>query len=77
MLEDERKNLTMNRLHHSGYWVTAQGVDPNNPTLEDLADGSKKLITDPLRLLRSTGALVLPTRSVIRLMSCSEDITHS
>lgn len=77
VLEDERKNLTMNRLHHSGYWVTAQGVDPNTPTLEDLSDGSKKLVTDPLRLLRSTGALVLPTRSVIRLMSCSEDITHS
>lgn len=77
VLEDERKNLTMNRLHHSGYWVTAQGVDPNTPTLEDLPDGSKNLVTDPLRLLRSTGALVLPTRSVIRLMSCSEDITHS
>jgi heme/copper-type cytochrome/quinol oxidase subunit 2 len=28
-------------------------------------------------LLRSTGALVLPSRVTIRLMSCSEDITHS
>ena len=34
-------------------------------------------IKDPLRLLRASGALVLPTRSNIRLMGCSDDVTHS
>jgi len=29
------------------------------------------------RLFKTTGALVLPTRVAVRLMSYSEDITHS
>lgn len=77
ILENERKNPTKNKLFHGGYWITAQGIDPNVPTFEDNLNNTKKLTIDPLRLLRSTGALVLPTRSNIRLMSCSEDITHS
>ena len=43
----------------------------------DLSYGIREYIQDPLRLFRSTGALVLPTRFQIRLLSCSEDVTHS
>ena len=77
ILENEYKNPVQNQMFHSGYWVTAQGVDPNLMVEEDLNNGVKKITYDPLRLLRSTGALVLPTRGTIRLMACSEDITHS
>ena len=77
VLENELKNNIHNRLYQSGYWVTAQGTDPNVVTLNVKENNSAELIADPLRLLRSTGALVLPTRLTLRLMSCSEDITHS
>ena len=77
VLENELKNNVQNRLYQSGYWVTAQGTDPNVVTLNVKQNNTVELIADPLRLLRSTGALVLRTRLTIRLMSCSEDITHS
>ena len=76
IIESSHKNNVKNQLFHSGYWITAQGLDPNTPTVDSIS-GSPVLIADPLRLLRSTGMLVLPTKNVFRLMSCSEDITHS
>lgn len=76
ILENEFQNVTKNRLFHSGYWITAQGVDPNTLTWIS-KNGLKTLVIDQLRLLRSTGALVLPTKNTFRLMSCSEDVTHS
>ena len=76
ILESDHLNPVKNKLFHTGYWITAQGLDPNNPTWEK-SGNLNKLIEDPFRLLRSTGSLVLPTKTVFRLMSCSEDITHS
>ena len=76
VLEKDHLNSIKNKLFHSGYWITAQGVDPNTPTWVQ-TNNQNLLIQDPLRLLRSTGSLVLPTKTVFRLMSCSEDITHS
>lgn len=76
ILEKDHQNSVKNKLFHTGYWITAQGLDPNTTTWEKGAF-STNLIQDPLRLLRSTGCLVLPTKTVFRLMSCSEDITHS
>lgn len=76
ILESDYQNSLKNQLFHSGYWLTAQGVDPNIATVDSIYD-APKLVEDPLRLLRSTGMLVLPTKNVFRLMSCSEDITHS
>lgn len=76
ILEKDHLNTVKNKLFHTGYWVTAQGLDPNTPTWEGSGE-IKKLIQDPFRLLRSTGSLILPTKTVFRLMSCSEDITHS
>lgn len=74
VIEDHRKNPVKNQLFQTGYWVVGQGVgveeSPINPR-------TNKHSIDPFRLLRSTGALVLPTRLFLRLMSCSEDITHS
>ena len=75
-LESDHLNPVKNQLFHSGYWITAQGLDPNIATVDFISNPSV-LVEDPLRLLRSTGMLVLPTKSVFRLMSCSEDITHS
>lgn len=77
VLENERNKPVKNKLYHTGFWISAQGVDPNAALWEYNDSGDKKLVQDPMRLLRSTGALVLPTRSNIRLMGSSEDITHS
>lgn len=76
VLEQWHKNSIKNTLFQTGYWVTAQGLDPNVATWENMGK-IKKLVEDPLRLLRSTGSLVLPTQNAVRLMSCSEDVTHS
>lgn len=77
IIDNEVKKPMKNKLWHGGYWITSQGIDANEPVFEDLHWNLKRSIVDPLRLYRSSGALVLPTRSTIRLMSCSEDITHS
>jgi heme/copper-type cytochrome/quinol oxidase subunit 2 len=34
-------------------------------------------VEDPLRLLRVTGSLVLPSHAVVRIMATAEDVTHS
>ncbi len=73
VLQNVRKNTFSNQLFQTGLWVTAQGLDPNVPIIS----GGTKFGMDNLRLLRSTGSLVLPTRVALRLMTSSEDVTHS
>jgi len=72
----EKKNLIHNKFWQTGFWVTGQGLNPDDSVIEDTVTG-KKINIDPLRLLRSSGALILPARSTVRLMACSEDVTHS
>lgn len=67
-LESINSEVVFNQKFKSGYCVTSQGVNPNVYTGGTYDYG---------RLFRTTGALVLPTRVAVRLMSCSEDITHS
>lgn len=74
VIPNTRLNSFKNQLFQTGLWVAAQGLDPNtvvhNPITGDIS-------VDPLRLLRSTNSLVLPTRTTIRFMGSSEDVTHS
>jgi heme/copper-type cytochrome/quinol oxidase subunit 2 len=81
-IENEYNLKTLNKKWQSGYSVTSQGLDPNSFYFKEYLNPKTnkiifKLTKDPLRLLRASGALVLPTRSTVRLMSCSDDITHS
>lgn len=77
VLELERQNLIKNKVFQVGFWVTGQGVDPNNPYKVDAGRGLTNVQSDPLRLLRSTGSLILPTRVLIRFLGTSDDVTHS
>lgn len=77
VLELERQNLIKNKIFQVGFWVTGQGVDPNNPYKVELSKGISSIQSDPLRLLRSTGSLILPTRVLIRFLGTSDDVTHS
>lgn len=81
-LENEFDLKVLNKKFQHGYWVISQGLNPDSGLiLEKLNKNTNEIeynyVKDPLRLLRSSGALVLPTRSNIRLMGCSDDITHS
>ncbi len=81
-LESELELKVLNRKFQNGYWIISQGLNPDAGLfLEKLNKNTNKIeytyVKDPLRLLRTSGALVLPTRSNIRLMGCSDDITHS
>lgn len=81
-LENEFDLKILNKKFQHGYWVISQGLNPDNGlVLEKLNNTTNTIeytyVKDPLRLLRASGALVLPTRSNIRLMGCSDDITHS
>jgi len=80
-IENELNNKTLNKKWHDSYWINSQGVEPNTTVYDEKLLQNNKIIynniKDPLRLLRATGALVLPTKNPIRLMGCSDDITHS
>ena len=81
-IENELNNKTLNKKWQNGYWITSQGLDASLLYTNELYVNGNENLThlvckDPLRLLRTSGALVLPTRNTIRLMSCSDDITHS
>lgn len=69
--------MIKNKVFQVGFWVTGQGVDPNNPCKVELSKGESIVQSDPLRLLRSTGSLILPTRVLIRFLGTSDDVTHS
>jgi heme/copper-type cytochrome/quinol oxidase subunit 2 len=81
-IENELNNKALNKKWQHGYWITSQGLDPNSLIYKETYNKELDVITDvmikdPLRLLRASNALVLPTRSNVRLMACSDDITHS
>jgi heme/copper-type cytochrome/quinol oxidase subunit 2 len=41
------------------------------------SDFNFKIEKDYLRLLRATNSLILPSKSIIRLLASSDDVTHS
>ena len=81
-VENEFNSKVLNKKFQHGYWVISQGLNPDSGLIvEKLNLKTNKIeynyVKDPLRLLRASGALVLPTRSNIRFMGCSDDVTHS
>lgn len=81
-MENELELKVLNKKFQHGYWIVSQGLNPDNLLIiEDLNKKTNKkeysIVKDPLRLLRASNALVLPTRVNIRLMGCSDDVTHS
>jgi heme/copper-type cytochrome/quinol oxidase subunit 2 len=81
-VENEFTLKVLNKKFQHGYWVVSQGLNPDSGLItENLNVKTNKIeykfVKDPLRLLRASGALVLPTRSNIRFMGCSDDVTHS
>ena len=75
-LSDSYSEPVKNQRFYPGFWVSSQGIDANVNTF--LKVGKTQLTEhDYLRLFRTTGSVVLPTRVCVRIMSTSEDITHS
>lgn len=81
-------NEVLNKKFQHGYWVTSQGVEPlyyrfiKKTTIEDYSLFFFKIhkqfkLRDNLRLLKTSNSLILPTRCNVRLLSCSDDTTHS
>ena len=76
VMERDVDNPIKNRLHQTGYWVSGQGIDADIDYIK-IFNGTIVSTEDNMRLLRSTGYLVLPSRIAFRIMSCGEDVTHS
>jgi heme/copper-type cytochrome/quinol oxidase subunit 2 len=81
-VESELNSKVLNKKFQHGYWIVSQGLNPDSLLVRETLNKktnsiSVAVVRDPLRLLRASGALVLPTRSNIRLMGCSDDVTHS
>lgn len=72
-----RANLISVPTYRQILGVVAQGSPANETGIKTYVDHTTEFTIDPLRLLRATNALVVPTRHVIRLLATSEDITHS
>jgi heme/copper-type cytochrome/quinol oxidase subunit 2 len=77
VLEMDHRSLIKNKLFQMGYWLSGQGIDPNNPTWMLTSDSNFSIAKDYLRLLRTTNSLILPSKSIIRLLASSDDVTHS
>ena len=75
-LDDAFYSILKNQKYQPGYWVSSQGIDSNTVSSLKLNDEFIRVF-DYQRLFRTTGAVVLPSRVTVRLMSCSDDITHS
>lgn len=63
--------------YQPGLWVSTQGVNVSPQVVKTYTDRSMEVVADVLRLYRATGAVVIPTRSVVRILATSEDVTHS
>ena len=74
---DYMENWIKVPLYQPGLWITTQGSQTSEQIIRTYTDGSTEVVADPLRLLRATGAMVIPTRSVIRVLATAEDVTHS
>lgn len=63
--------------YQSGLWFTTQGAELAPQAIKTYLDGTMQVVADPLRLLRATNAVVVPTRAVVRILATAEDVTHS
>lgn len=63
--------------YQTGLWISIQGMPLTGQLVKVYSNISIEVTKDALRLLRTTGVVVVPTRSVCRLLATSEDVTHS
>lgn len=77
-------NEVLNKKFQHGYSITSQGLEPLyyrevRGVFPSETENKTKVyhLRDSLRLLRTSNSLVLPTRCNVRLLSCSDDTTHS
>lgn len=77
VLEQFSQRDIKNAIYQTNNTYRAQGLEAYAPQQNKLTLTSSEVIQDKLRLFRSTNALVLPTRVTLRIMSTSNDITHS
>lgn len=80
-IENEFTSRIKSKRWQHGFNIISQGTDADIEEEElILIENDDFLIKknkDKFRLFKTTGFLVLPTKSLIRLMSTSDDITHS
>lgn len=77
ILERVKDREIKNAIFQPAFLIVAQGEDVNSPS-KIVAPGHRyTFVKDQGRLLQASGALVLPSRVTLRLMSTSEDVTHS
>ena len=69
--------LIKSPIYRHGLTVVAQGGSPTELTSRRFITDVAGLAADPLRLFRTTGVIALPTRTLIRILSTAEDVTHS
>lgn len=60
-----------------GVWTTVQGTSSSAFMQKYNLGGTLSLVGDPLRLLRATEVIAVPTRSNIRILATAQDVTHS
>jgi hypothetical protein len=64
-------------IYRSRNIVSSQGLLPNSFVARVYIDKTMEFINNPLRLLSTNNAAVIPSRAVIRLLATAEDVTHS
>lgn len=76
-LNDYKSDIIEVPTFQSSLWINAQGLSSSSMTTRTYLDKSVEIVKDPLRLLRASGTVVLPTRTTIRLLATAEDVIHS
>ena len=81
-IENELTSRIGSKRWQHGFNLISQGSDADIEEIDKIKmveyeEFSLKKIKDNFRLFKTTGFLVLPTKSLLRLMSTSDDITHS
>ena len=64
-------------MHPYSFSLEVQGAEVSGVIKQTLRGKRVGYVYDPLRLLRTGGTFVLPTRTTVRLLSTAEDVIHS
>ena len=63
--------------YQPGFWLTVQCYNLPGQIIKTYRNGAIEVTHDMLRLLRTNGVFMVPTRTVFRILATSEDVTHS
>lgn len=64
-------------LYKSHNVISAQGVNTSPTIIQIYTDKTAEFAENPLRLLSTNNAAVLPSRTLVRLLATAEDVIHS